>query len=496
MNKGNKKLLNVGMVSLLFGMQALQIGSGVARLVYADYVPDNTRGDECVTEATDDTSSGEDTGGSEDNDEELLKRKIAVYSAFKQYSATDEFIAGVMSAWTTESNIKAKRAEGDYLPAPVGASSDKSYDDPAWLSMGGTTIYNGKFPNILKRGLGLGQFTDTSDGGRRHTLLLEFAEKQGKKWYDLDLQLVFTLTADSGAGTFVSLAQKSYSDPKLASDEFTAKWEGVTTGEEISKHRQKADSILAEIKSGKIKEDAKKASSIKSMVEKAGGVASGSGNPSDGGSSDSNGSNNSGTDASSLCPPTSGSNETASDGTGDSAPLMKYADGVKGDSVPVEMKQYIAYDPKVYGLSWGSTKGWEGHWYEGQAPAGQCTEFSASMMYALYNKSMHSGNGADVARNWAGAYGGSVTKTPKAGMVASVPAGAEGTGSAGHTYIVQHVFQNGDVLISEQNFVGLSGESNGTPYTWDYRIIKKATYTASGCTYWKPEGQTPNKPNA
>ena len=38
----------------------------------------------------------------------------------------------------------------------------------------------GRFPNILHRGLGLGQWTDTADGGRRHTLLLDYAKGKNK----------------------------------------------------------------------------------------------------------------------------------------------------------------------------------------------------------------------------------------------------------------------------------------------------------------------------
>ena len=54
----------------------------------------------------------------------------------------------------------------------------------------------GRFPNILHRGLGLGQWTDTADGGRRHTLLLDYAK--GKiKWYDLQLQLDFIFDGDA-----------------------------------------------------------------------------------------------------------------------------------------------------------------------------------------------------------------------------------------------------------------------------------------------------------
>ena len=90
-----------------------------------------------------------------------------------------------------------KRAEGDYLSPPVGADSS-SWDDESWLAISGPAIYNGRYPNILHRGLGLGQWTDTADGSTRHTLLLNYAKiKKIKKWYDLELQLDFMIRGDT-----------------------------------------------------------------------------------------------------------------------------------------------------------------------------------------------------------------------------------------------------------------------------------------------------------
>ena len=91
-----------------------------------------------------------------------------------------------------ESQIEPKRAEGDYLSPPVGASAD-SWENEEWLNMGGPAIYGGGFPNILHRGLGLGQWTDTADGATRHTLLLEYAKKIDKNGTHLTLKSVSCL---------------------------------------------------------------------------------------------------------------------------------------------------------------------------------------------------------------------------------------------------------------------------------------------------------------
>jgi surface antigen len=127
-------------------------------------------------------------------------RAKAVYDYLTKMGYTRAGIAAILGNFSVESGINPKRAEGDYLNPPVGASGN-SWDDPAWLAMGGMDIY-GKYPNILHRGLGLGQWTDTSDGGTRHTLLLDFAKSKNKKWYDLQLQLDFIFHGDTpGART-------------------------------------------------------------------------------------------------------------------------------------------------------------------------------------------------------------------------------------------------------------------------------------------------------
>ncbi|OTN83869.1 hypothetical protein A5819_003688 [Enterococcus sp. 7E2_DIV0204] len=128
---------------------------------------------------------------------DVESRARAVYDYLTKLGYKKEGIAAILGNFSVESGINPKRAEGDYLNPPVGASAN-SWDNPTWLAMGGTEIY-GKFPNILHRGLGLGQWTDTADGSTRHTLLLDYAKSKNKKWYDLQLQLDFIFNGDSPA---------------------------------------------------------------------------------------------------------------------------------------------------------------------------------------------------------------------------------------------------------------------------------------------------------
>ena len=104
--------------------------------------------------------------------------------------------------------------------------------------MGGPAIYGGGFPNILHRGLGLGQWTDTADGATRHTLLLEYAKKIDKKWYTLDAQSVSCLKGITPTNiNILKSVLTSNDDVDTLTSRFLSQWEGVP-GDKISE-RQK-----------------------------------------------------------------------------------------------------------------------------------------------------------------------------------------------------------------------------------------------------------------
>ncbi|MGT2910675.1 phage tail tip lysozyme [Streptococcus cameli] len=128
------------------------------------------------------------------------QRVAFIYNYFKKNipGMTIPGLAAALGNWEIENDINPKRAEGDYLPPPVGATPT-SWDDDNWLNIGGPTIYGGAYPNIIHRGIGMGQFTDTMDGSIRATLLRNYAKSKGKKWYDMELQLEFMLQGDNPA---------------------------------------------------------------------------------------------------------------------------------------------------------------------------------------------------------------------------------------------------------------------------------------------------------
>lgn len=176
-------------------------------------------------------------------------RAKQVYDFLKAKGASNQFIAAVLGNWSVESSVTSKRAEGDYLSPPVGAT-ESSWDDEAWLSTGGPAIYNGRYPNIIHRGLGLGQWTDTADGSVRHTLLRNYATSKGKKWYDLDLQLEFMMEGDSPYYTnWVKKHMTDTGSPATLAQLFLIYWEG-NAGDKLLERQSRAIEWFYQIEKG------------------------------------------------------------------------------------------------------------------------------------------------------------------------------------------------------------------------------------------------------
>lgn len=182
---------------------------------------------------------------------DVAQRVQQTYKLLKQYkpNITKNGAAAIMGNFLTESNITSKRAEGDYLNPPIGAS-DGSWDDEAWLSMSGPSIYGGGYDNILRRGLGLGQWTDTKDGSTRHTLLLDFAKNKNKKWHNLELQIQFMFEGDSPYYIeTVNRISESNDDVAKLTKEFLVYWEG-NPGDKLLQRQDSAKQVLSYLEGG------------------------------------------------------------------------------------------------------------------------------------------------------------------------------------------------------------------------------------------------------
>jgi Surface antigen len=155
------------------------------------------------------------------------------------------------------------------------------------------------------------------------------------------------------------------------------------------------------------------------------------------------------------------------------------------DSLDKDLKKY-AIDPEKIGLKYNNPQGW-------LEQSGQCVDLTESLGPKIWGVDMvviH-GNGKDQTASWQAKYGGSLSKTPTAGAIFSTVAGS-GTPDYGHTGIVSHVFEDGSVLLIEQNVKGYSGDAANKPDTWDYRLITKQEATGTDYTYYSVPGHQPN----
>ena len=159
----------------------------------------------------------------------------------------------------------------------------------------------------------------------------------------------------------------------------------------------------------------------------------------------------------------------------------------KKDDLPPEMQQY-ALDPESIGLKWRSKQGWEGaSAYIASGYTDQCTTLASACFGALWEKDgkpmgdSHgmTGNGVEMAKQVASKFGKSTTSTPTSGDIVSL--------QPNHVAIVSHVFDNGDILLVEQNVPNYSG--NGDSFTWNYSYITKATQKAKNYEFWNPSSE-------
>ncbi|WP_449451893.1 phage tail tip lysozyme, partial [Streptococcus suis] len=170
-------------------------------------------------------------------------RRIRDYLKPKLPNLTDNGLSAMLGNFATESGLRSKRAESDYLSPPIGASTS-SWEDEAWLNMGyieGASVGS----LVIHRGIGLGMWSDTSDGSNRSTLLRQYAQQKGKKWYDLGLQLDFMLEGDSPY--YVTIAKEiltSNEDVATLTQRFLHQWEG-NAGDKLLERQHNAKQIHA-----------------------------------------------------------------------------------------------------------------------------------------------------------------------------------------------------------------------------------------------------------
>ena len=157
----------------------------------------------------------------------------------------------------------------------------------------------------------------------------------------------------------------------------------------------------------------------------------------------------------------------------------------RGD-LPKELKQY-AIDPESVGMAWHDSKGWDGAGpYLSNGITNQCTTLAAALFGALWEKDGKALGSAHGARGHGVAMVGQVVETMGTKDSKDPTSGDMVSMTPNHVAIVSHVFENGDILLCEQNVLGYSGEGNGESYSWSYSYITKASQKVNNYHYTNP----------
>ena len=299
------------------------------------------------------------------------------------------------------------------------------------------------------------------DGGRRVNLI-KYAKSVNKDWSDLDTQIDFALNHDGSDSTILRKYLHSNASVAEIAEGLRADWErggaGTTAVRQANAQYWYTTLNLSGVKGSD--------SIISGSNDSAGSNAISA--------ADSQANNN--------CK-TPGATSDVTDGTGSVS--AKNGDAWAYNKLPADVAKF-AYDVTKDGLSYGSSTGWV-NW------GGQCVHFSSSYFFKIWHSAKNMPKnvvmvdfGKNSASMWAKAMDGKTSSTPKAGAISSVPGTPDN--DAGHTFIVDHVFANGDILVVEQNYSPLSGDSVGKKGTWNYRYISKATYQKDGYSFFAPSG--------
>lgn len=160
-----------------------------------------------LTESPKTRASNGDASTTQADMEEHAKK---VYSVLSYAGMNDQNIAGVLGNFQTESGIDPTSIQNIFdEPFTVGPKKQDMIEAAGFESN--------------STGLGLGQWT-----GARAQQLLDYAEAKGGQWHDIEIQLAFAMSEDSGAPIFqdmISGTNPGADDPGDAAFYYLDKWE-------------------------------------------------------------------------------------------------------------------------------------------------------------------------------------------------------------------------------------------------------------------------------
>ncbi|OUS97223.1 phage tail tip lysozyme [Rhodococcus sp. NCIMB 12038] len=165
---------------------------------------------ELCQDLTESPSTRASNGDASTTDASMEEQARKVYSVLSYAGMNDQNIAGVLGNFETESGIDPTSIQNIFdEPYKVGPKKE------AKIAAGGF--------GSDSTGLGLGQWT-----GARAQHLLDYAEAKGGEWYDIEIQLAFAMSEDSGASIFkdmISGTNPGADDPGDAAFHYLSTWE-------------------------------------------------------------------------------------------------------------------------------------------------------------------------------------------------------------------------------------------------------------------------------
>lgn len=440
-----------------------------------------------------DKDESDAAGFSSEQQKENVKK---IYSVLRTAGLSDIEIAGAVANMQQESSINPKTIEA----MPNASQSD--YDK---ANKNGSTVENlfgswGSFESLYGGGLdesgylvdgkhymgvGLIQWT-----GGSNKSLWEWANKNNYDMWSLDTQLIALLTPETGpyADRLKVFKGKDNSNPSKAAVNFLNYVEYASgsfspndgTHAKAENRVQYAKSWYVQIKD--MKHDNSYANSILNKVKEFVGLAS---------------KNKASKAKEEFDKCGNKKSKSSKGGSGWQAKGGVYSgnNGVfqawKHDNLPDELKPY-ALDPTSLGMKYGESTGWHigaGNYIQAGI-IDQCTTLSSALIGLLWEKNGStlgmgaglSGNGDELVGQMCSTLGVESRTEPISGDLVS-------TGTYNHTQVVSHVFENGDILVVEQNIRGYSGENNGESYSWSYQYVPKAKYEKDKYKFSSPESK-------
>ncbi len=284
-------------------------------------------------------------------------------------------------------------------------------------------------PSVGGYAMGIAQW----DSGRRVNLI-KYAEKEGKKWDDLGIQLNFLLNHDGTDSDLIKKLLKSDASLEEMTDKIMTEWERAGDKSSLSQRKSAASKYYAKFS--------------KKDVDTADGNLD---DATDAASDNSDASENSGCSDTDV---TGGSGEIGESvkANGHTGRIIK--DWNSKNDIPQKYRKYIKLpDFKESVLDSPENV------FPPTGNKGQCTELTWGYMKQMYGgKQPTNGNGNVIYKAYK-AQGAKTTANPTVGygFSSDPPYAGAADGSVGHTGIVVGVLENGDWIMANYN---LHGEGN------------------------------------